>query len=957
MATQPKPRLTRHAVDDLLSASIGPGTGLAFARAYFPLAGATLRIATAYFSVNGYSRAERYVPDATRIRVLVGRGERDRRAVQAVVLDEVAGELQAVEADALTAAVEGMVAQIASGRLRVADARGVRPKFHCKYYVVSDRALWHGSANLSDNGLDRQAEQATAVTDPAVVRQWSQWFDDVSAESDDLTEDLAQELREWLGLATPFSAYLAALAALFPVPDVDREAEALEPAYYQRALAAWGLEQLDRYRGALFVVSTGLGKTVIGAEIAGALEARGDLRRLVLVAPLAVHRKWRVQLEARHVVPSTFDTGLLFKEPSGDRLSRVGELDALVERADARTLILIDEAHVYRNQVLRSHTEPAASRVLQRMQRAAERGASVVLMTGSAYATDVQNLLSQLRLLPPVGPLDFAGRPAPWVAQTTGAFTALPVVATLGYPHVLAMAERRGDRDERGPYLPFDAPAYVPTAFRSRIVRYALPVQDVAMAAFDAGAFDAKVKTPHVRYDDEAGVTDEVTDTLFNTGLTAWASSPRAFRLAIWCNLATIPDGETRPLEFDGHPEHPTDLFGAPGPVRRVSPPWVKGYEASFRRSYAGRRAALEPLLPALVRSADDKVQRLADELRALHAEQPPLKALVFVERLETALHVVAQLRRRTRRLGLRIGTTVGARGRKAVLKSEKERLRLRWRFAPRAHGEEPGPDSLHVLVCTDADGVGVDLQDASVVVNYDLPSGADGLVQRLGRVLRATPEPRPLTVLTFVPRVALDPPDGRSARSLASRYDRLVRREGRSRRVLGSGALPPRGETDAVISLRTAVDVAAALTPAADGEVGGLAGHFAVLEEHRDEAERLVARPRHTSRLAPVERQRLVVVFRAAGRVRTVVFDPRGRGGEGEIESDRVADALGLLRCAPSAPPAPPLEARPSRIPGVAGRAIRAWCEREGVEPDPDARIAAVLLVPGDPNAPAGVV
>ena len=957
MASQLKLRLVTHPANGCLSAAVGPGTGLAFARAYFPQAGETLRIATAYFSVNGYDRAERHVPDATRVRVLIGRGEQDRRAVQAVVLDEVAGELQAVEADALTTAVEDMLARIKSGRLRIADARSVRPRFHCKYYVVSNRLLWHGSANLSDNGLEKQAEQATAVTDPAVVRQWSRWFDDVSAASHDLTEDLARELEEWLGLATPFSAYLAALAALFPPFDVNREAEALEPVYYQRALAAWGLEQLGRHRGALFVVSTGLGKTVIGAEIAGALEARGDLRHLVLLAPLAVHRKWRAQLRARHVVPFVYDTGLLFKKPSGDRLTRVGELDALVEQADTRTLIVIDEAHVYRNQVLRSLTSQTLPPVLARTQRAAERGASVVLMTGSVYATDVQNLLSQLRLLPPSGPPDSAGEPTLWAAKTAEAFTALPVVATLGYPHVLTMAERRGDRDERGPYLPFGVPHYVPTAFRSRIVSYVLPAQDEAMAAFDAGAFDAKVKTPHARYDDEAGVTDEVTDTLLNTGLTAWTSSPRAFRHAIWCNLATVPDGETLPLEFDGLPEHPTDLFGAPSLVRRVSPPWVQGYGAAFRGSYAGRRAALEPLLPELKQIADDKARRLAAELRALHTEQQPLKALVFVERLETALHVVGQLRRRTQRLGLRIGTTVKTRGRRAVLKGEKKRLRLRWRFAPRAHKREPRPDDLHVLVCTDADGVGVDLQDASVIVNYDLPSGADGLVQRLGRVLRATPELRSLTVLTFVPEVALDPPNSRAAQSLAARYSRLVRREGQSRRVLGSGILPPRGETDATISLRTAVDAAADLTPAADGVIGGLAGHLAVLEERRDEAERLVRRPRHTSRLARIERQRLVVVFRAAGRVRAVVFDPRERNGKGEIVSDRVTDALDLLRCAPDAPRAPLIEAKPSRIPEMTGRAIQAWCDRESVEPDPDARIAAVLLVPGDPDDPARVV
>ena len=83
----------------------------------------------------------------------------------------------------------------------------------------------------------------------------------------------------------------------------------------------------------------------------------------------------------------------------------------------------------------------------------------------------------------------------------------------------------------------------------------------------------------------------------------------------------------------------------------------------------------------------------------------------------------------------------------------------MRCRFSPVSNGYEPSPDSPDVLICTDADGVGVNLQDASVVVNYDLPHGANGLIQRLGRVLRPSPTPgRTLTVLSLVPRVALDP-------------------------------------------------------------------------------------------------------------------------------------------------------------------------------------------------------
>ncbi|MEM8557343.1 MAG: helicase-related protein [Bacteroidota bacterium] len=961
MGAQSKPPLVRHPTSGPLVGSVGPGTGLAFAQEHFPQTGSLLRIATAYFSVNGYDAIEPFVPSAARISVLIGKGEGDRQAVQTVVLTAVSDELKSAQADTLAEAVEDMIDRIEAGRLRIADARSVRPRYHCKFYISSDRLAWHGSANLSANGLSKQAEQASVVTDQAVIRQWSEWFDQVAAESFDLTEDLASLLRGWLGLAEPFEAYLAALAALFPSPSVNREAEALEPVYFQRALASWGLEQLARYRGALFVVSTGLGKTIIGAEIAGALMARGALHHLLLVAPRAVHLPWRGQLVARRVPVHAFDTSVLFKKASRDRLSKVGAFDTLIERADDRTLVLIDEVHEYRNQSLRSLTGRKAA-VFERIQRAIEGGASVLLMTGSAYATDLQNLLSQLRLLPPKGAPDLTRTPEPWSARSAAAFTALPVVLPLGYSHVLAMAERRGDVDEHGPFLPYsNGPAYLPEELHSRLISYALPAETTATRAFDRGAFASKRRAPHARYDDQLhAAVEEYADPLYGTALDAWLSSPRAFRLAVWQNLAAIPPGETLSLGLDDTPRPNATLFGDLIPPGRLAPDWVTPYNSSLHMTYVNRRHLLVPVLSGIgdpSRQADDKVLRLVEALRALYATNQRIKAVVFVTLHETALHVTQHLKRRLPKLA--IETTVRRRKRNAELKDPHERHRLRVRFSPGSHPDDPHPDEpLDVLVCTDADGVGVNLQDAWVVVNYDLPAGADILIQRLGRILRAVRTPRPpLTLLTLVPQLGLSDAPHHVAQRIRMRIERLRKREDASAEILGSGILPPDGELEAEISLRGTVDAPAALAPAKENDIGGLAAHLATLEEHRGEAERLAANPRHTSRFARIKATRLVAVFRTDGQARTIVFDPRAHDGKGSIVSEATLDALDLLRCAPGTPRAPALKAKPSAIPALTTQAIKVWCTQEDIDPNTVERVVAVLLIPGDPTAPARVV
>ena len=956
MSTPPRPRLDLHSPEDNLVAAVGPGAGLAFAREHFPKASGQLLIATAYFSVGGFGLIRDLIPSTTSVRILVGKEEKDRRAVQEVVLQEVRRELQGVATSRLAPAVEAVIARIEAGRLWIAEARGVNPRYHCKFYLASDTLAWHGSANLSLNGLRNQAEQAHAVADPAVIRQWRAWFDDVAGVSVDLTGRLLAALRGWLGMAAPFDAYLAALAALFENREPERRAGAHEPVHFQRALASWGVRQVRRHRGALFVVSTGLGKTVIGAELAGML-ATEDVDRVLLVAPSAVHDRWRREIEGRRVALDTFDNGLLFRKGSENRGGEVARLDRRVAEAGPRTLVLIDEAHGYRNQVLHASTEGRSARALGRVRQAAEQGAPVVLMTGSAYATDLQNLLSLLHLLPPTSPPRPDALPLgaqPWEADSPGAFAALPVVAVLGYPHVLRIAERRGDHDDHGPYLPFQrGREYVPTAVRSRIVPYALPSQEAASRAFDLGAFASKHRRPMKRWDDDQGAAvEDYSDLMQNVALSAWMSSPRAFEAVVRQTIHTASGEATRPLDLEEMPRPNVDLFGEP----TVSEQSGTGYDATFRLDQADRQRLLEPLLPALRQRSDDKAKRLASEIRALRRGSP-LKVIVFVEYLATALHVTRQLRERVR--GLLVETTVKRKDRTPALKAPAERAYLRGWFSPRSNGLVAQPDSPDVLVCTDADGVGVNLQDASVVVVYDLPAGADGLIQRLGRILRPSPDPaRALTVLTLVPEVALAPSGGGVGAQVATRFARLRRRQDSSKEILGSGVLPPEGETDATLSLRGPVDVAAALTAeAASEQTTPMAVHLEVLGAHREAADRLAGQPPlHTSRVVS-HPTRLVAVFRAGRRVHAVVADPGARRTRDLLVSDDDAVALSLLACPPDAPRAPAPAAPPERIVRETERAIRAWCAREGVEVGDVERIAAVYLVRGISTAPPRVV
>lgn len=401
------------------------------------------------------------------------------------------------------------------------------------------------------------------------------WFQEVAADAHDLNAEIAHVLEGYLELASPFDAYLLALRELFKAVALRREEGAHVPVYYQQQVAAWATRQLAESGGALLVVATGLGKTVIGAEIAGLLHAAGDVGRVVLLAPHVVHDAWRDQIGGRAVPVDAFDNSVLFAKGSRKRHHQVARLTTLLSRADARTLIVVVEAHAYKNQLL-ALTGRDGSRAAERMTRATRQGARVVLLTGSAYGTSVQNLNSLLLLLPHRAPglLDDG---APWHADSYGSFVSLPPVAVLGYPHVIQMARERGDIEDGQPYVDFrDERKYLPTRLQTLIVPFSLLGEADVAAAFEARCFDQSRRAVTRTYRDGEGIVDAVTDTVFNATLDSWLSSPRALLDCLASHALTegSPD-ETALPEFDGDTAEedgagktrgqnatPTDLFG-----------------------------------------------------------------------------------------------------------------------------------------------------------------------------------------------------------------------------------------------------------------------------------------------------------------------------------------------------------------------------------------------------------
>lgn len=134
----------------------------------------------------------------------------------------------------------------------------------------------------------------------------------------------------------------------------------------------------------------------------------------------------------------------------------------------------------------------------------------------------------------------------------------------------------------------------------------------------------------------------------------------------------------------------------------------------------------------------DAKLNSLVELLTEAH---PKDKVLVFTQFADTVDYLASQLRRRG------IDSVEGVTG------DSTDPTGLAWRFSPRSNQKTAVVDNeIRVLVATDVLSEGQNLQDCSIIVNYDLPWAIIRLIQRAGRVDRIGQTAPEISCYSFLP-------------------------------------------------------------------------------------------------------------------------------------------------------------------------------------------------------------
>ncbi|MGA3179722.1 MAG: helicase-related protein [Verrucomicrobiota bacterium] len=165
-----------------------------------------------------------------------------------------------------------------------------------------------------------------------------------------------------------------------------------------------------------------------------------------------------------------------------------------------------------------------------------------------------------------------------------------------------------------------------------------------------------------------------------------------------------------------------------------------------------------------------DQDHKLAELHKLVTKKHPGQKVLIFSQFADTVAYLAAQLQ------------TSGLRQMAGVTGDIEDPSLYARRFSPESNRAQdkgasnyvPAAEELRVLVATDVLSEGQNLQDAAIVVNFDLPWAIIRLIQRAGRVDRIGQKSEEILCYSFVP---------------AEGVERLIRLRSRVRQRLSENA------------------------------------------------------------------------------------------------------------------------------------------------------------------------
>jgi len=865
-----------------------------------------IRIASGFFTIKGWGMIRKYTK-GKHVYLLVGIDDPGEDRARKALIEDIMRDLRTGLDRDRRQAVADLVQRMESNQFQIVDARAM--DHHAKLYLVDEEVAIMASSNLTRRGLMEQIESGSIVTKPSEVSELVKEFDDYFAQAKDITQELLEVFRRWLKFALPWDIYLKTMLALENLQPIKNNYKK-RPVNYQVDMIAQTLRQIREHGGSMLVASTGLGKTVVAVHVALHLRDKEEIDNVMVIGPKAVRQSWKREMRDASL-PCDYFIRQMLDKTSSKQDSSLEDFEEIVNNSDEqRWLLIIDESHEFRNRykqdlfnLKKNPTERQAFLKLRSLLR--KKNPKVLLLTGSPYAKEIDNINNQLFLLPHTAenrtllPAEYTDDACAWYVHEAAEFINLPVASQLTTPHV---ARHYGNLDgEENYYINFDERRYIPKIILHSI-NFALPLENELTDAIVNNYFDLNSRNAMFKKSIERLVR------------VAWASSPLAIRGAIESIMDT-PGGKNE----------------------------YKFEKLEFSYSRQQRQKILSPILEELNNynySRDIKLIALCKMLDVLDINQQ--KVIIFCERHATVVYLKKALNEL--RSSLQVAATIDRIDDSYKMKETKEIEELIKQFAPVANDAIGKYQEYYdVFISTDAHGVGVNMQDASIVINYDIDWTPIGPVQRAGRILRFWQEPRTVEVYTFIPTLTARNPLKYELTSIMRRWENLMERHSESRKLIDLPVLTE-FNTQEIDMLEMASEVTIKsgqldIEELADLEISPYFQHTAKLQDNREYAQSIPS-DIISAKTYSERHPKIYVLLKHNDLYRGIFYDPKTK----KLEEPTVVKLLNLLECNEDTEIA---LVDYELVEELTDTCIQAWCNQEGVDPEDVTRECALYLKP----------
>jgi len=657
-----------------------------------------------------------------------------------------------------------------------------RGRLHAKAYIFdypADRfergIAIVGSSNLSLAGLQDNTELSVIVHGNANHEQLTKWFDQLWNEAVPFDQQLMNELQMSWALnesITPYELYLKVLYHLtrerLEEPDLPMPADFPPLADFQWAAVKSALRVLKLHNGVFISDVVGLGKTFIAAALLKWLKLR-ERQRALIICPAPLVAMWEEKFVKRYDLGAEVLSLGMLSQP---------DFDWADEKYQSKHLVLLDESHNLR------HSDTLRYDRLYEFVRGL--GLPMILLTATPRNSRARDILNQIRLFHAGDRIELGVEPRSLIQYfklVENGERPLPPLLQ----HFLIRRTRKHIRDHWPDAKVDGRPVRFPER-RLKTIDYSIEKtyggfyqqlrnlieppdphrgkrHGMTYARYGLHGYVLPAKQRVDPYKDLARSGKRLRGLMRTLLFKRLESSVEAFRQTV-AGLIERHRLFLRGLDegFVIAGEKVEDLLKGiePGDAERddlvselekLSEKYdLQDFRADdLRRDVQADLATLEEMARYAAPITPDKDAKLQRLLQWLN-DEPLLrthKLLIFTQYIDTARYLTEQLK------------LARIRPPDTIEHADSDRSDLQSlvnRFAPMANEvKAPVKYPIHILVATDVLSEGLNLQDAALILNYDLHFNPVRLIQRFGRIDRINSPHREIFAFNFLPELELE--------------------------------------------------------------------------------------------------------------------------------------------------------------------------------------------------------